>query len=276
MVPVWAQAMGVGTVERFYSAGRVRAKPPYKSLMGQAKSPVAHVLLATAGNRFFVECLLKMKIKCRVWAWAALTVFPLAGHAAIVQNGSFENPLNTWVNTGFNYMAVASGSSALTGWDVVNASGRGVAWAQSPTNDGYSPSHGSYFVDLSGFGTEAGPDAALTQTLQNLVVGETYTLGIDYWGDAATLKLNGSTLATAGAASNSGWARLTATFQAASSQALLAVGRGGTSGVAFVDNLTVSGREATGGGGASPVPEPASLLLMATGLAALVAHRRRV
>lgn len=217
---------------------------------------------------------MKLTIQRRVWACAALAVFPLAGQAAIVQNGSFENPLNTWVNTGANYMAVASGSSALTGWEVVNAGGRGVAWAQSPTNDGYSPSNGSYFVDLSGFGTEAGPNAALTQTLQNLVVGETYTLGIDYWGDAATLKLDGNILATAGSASNSGWMRLSTTFQAASAQALLTVGRGGTSGVAFVDNLTVVGPEATGG--ASPVPEPASLVLMSAGLAALAARRWRV
>lgn len=217
---------------------------------------------------------MKMTIRRRVWAWAALAVFPLAGQAAIVQNGSFENPLDTWVNTSFNYMAVASGSSALTGWEVVNAGGRGVAWAKSPTNDGYSPSEGSYFVDLSGFGTEAGTQAALTQTLQNLVVGETYTLGIDYWGDAATLKLNGNTLATAGAASNSGWMRLTTTFQAASSQALLTVGRGGSSGVAFIDNLTVTGPEATGN--TSPVPEPSSWLLMSLGLLAWMVRRRRV
>lgn len=217
---------------------------------------------------------MKMTIQRRVCAWAALAVFPLAGHAAIVQNGSFENPLNTWTNTGFNYMAVASGSSALTGWEVVNATGRGVAWAKSPTNDGYSPSEGTYFVDLSGFGTEAGVNAALTQTLQNLVVGATYTLGIDYWGDAATLKLDGSTLATAGAASNSGWMRLSTTFQAASSQALLTVGRGGSSGVAFVDNLTVTGPEATGS--TSPVPEPSSVLLMSAGLVAWVARRRLV
>lgn len=217
---------------------------------------------------------MKMTIRRRVWAWVALAVFPLAGQAAIVQNGSFENPLDTWVNASFNYMAVATGSSALTGWEVVNAGGRGVAWAKSPTNDGYSPSEGSYFVDLSGFGTEAGPQAALTQTLQNLVVGETYTLGIDYWGDAATLKLNGNTLATAGAASNSGWMRLSTTFQAASSQALLTVGRGGSSGVAFIDNLTVTGPEATGN--TSPVPEPSSWLLMSLGLLAWIVRRRRV
>lgn len=204
---------------------------------------------------------------------SAILTLPLVGNAAILQNGSFENPLNTWVNTASNYMAVASGSPAITGWTVAHAAGRGVAWAQNPTNDGYSASAGSYFVDLSGFGTEAGPQAVLTQVLQNLVVGETYTIGVDYWGDRVTLAIGGATVATA-QSSSTYWTHLTATFQAGGAQEALAVGYNGGSGVAFIDNLTVTGREA-GGSGAGSVPEPGSLALAVVALGAVCGLRRQ-
>lgn len=205
-------------------------------------------------------------------ALSILLTLPGAATAAIVQNGSFENPLNTWANTNSNYMAVATGGTAITGWSVVDASTRGVAWAKSPTNDGFSPFDGAYFVDLSGFGNEAGPLAKLQQTLQNLIAGETYAVGIDYWGEGTTLSIDGNQIAGSGAASN-GWTHLSTTFQAAGTQALLSVGRiGGTSAVAFVDNLTVSGREA---GGGNNVPEPGSAVLVVAALAALRLSQRR-
>ncbi len=213
-----------------------------------------------------------MTIKSSICAIPILLTLPLAGNAAIIQNGSFENPLNTWTNTFANYMAVPNGSQAITGWAITNATGRGVAWAQSPTSDGYFPSTGSYFVDLSGFGIEAGPNAKLTQVLQNLIAGVSYTLGIDYWGDQVTLTMGGTTIAAPGSAPN-GWAHLTTVFQAGSAQESLSIGYVGTSGVAFVDNLTIAGPEARGGG--STVPEPGALVLAATALAILAGTRRR-
>ncbi|MCB1998105.1 MAG: hypothetical protein H6933_20620 [Burkholderiaceae bacterium] len=201
---------------------------------------------------------------------AILMLAPLAGRAAIVNNGSFENPLGTWSNTVANYMAVANGSTAITGWTVANAGGRGLAWAKAPTQEGYAASDGQYFVDLSGFGTESGPTAALQQMLQGLVTGQSYSIAIDYWGDRVSLGLEGSTLATAAAAS-SGWTRLTAGFVATGEQMLLSVGYQGTSGVAFVDNLDVVGDTGSGG----TVPTPGSAVLAATALGALLAQRRR-
>ncbi len=195
---------------------------------------------------------------------------PTFASAAIVPNGSFEDPNAAWTNTGFNYMAVASGSPAIDGWSVVGAAGRGVAWGKRPTNDGYFPSEGDFFVDLSGFGVEAGPNATLRQTLQNLIAGETYVVQIDYWGDRTRLSIDGATIATAGAAS-AGWTPLQASFVAQGPQALLSVGYLGASGVAFVDNLRGSGREAGVGG---DVPEPGTLALLAAGLLALRRRRR--
>jgi hypothetical protein len=208
-----------------------------------------------------------MTVNASTCMLCALLALPLASNAAIIENGSFENPMGTWVNSGFNYMAVASGSPAITGWAVANALGRGVAWAQNPTNDGYFASAGSYFVDLSGFGVEAGPNAALTQELRELIVGETYTVGIDYWGDRVTMAIAGTPIAMAASASGA-WTRVTATFQATSAQMALSIGYIGASGVAFVDNLTVTGPSAA-------VPEPGTFVLACAALAALGGRRRR-
>ncbi len=193
-----------------------------------------------------------------------------AASAAFVSNASFENPGNTWTNTAANYMAVATGSSAINGWAVVNAGGTGVAWAKAPTGESYPAAHGTYFVDLSGFGTQAGPNARLEQTLQNLIAGETYTLSLSYWGDRATLSIDGLQIGAAGLSSN-GWSSFSANFQATGSQALLSVGYIGTSGVAFVDNFRISGPEA---GVAVPLPGTLPLMLGALGLLGLVRRRQ--
>ena len=196
-----------------------------------------------------------------------LALHAAAAPAAIVQNGGLENIQNTWINTSCNYMA-ASGST-ISGWTVGASATGPLAWAKAPTCDGYVASEGAYFVDLSGFGTVAGP-ASLDQMLQNLIAGETYTVGLDYLGAAPELRIGGVAFSAA-AATSSGWTHLSASFVATGSQGLLSLKNVSSSGVVFVDNVTVAGREAGGS-----VPEPASWSLVALGLAAAGRRRHRV
>jgi hypothetical protein len=195
----------------------------------------------------------------------ALALSAGAAQSAIVQNGSLENLQNTWSNTSCNYMA--AGATDITGWTRGAAATGPVAWGRTTTCDGFAASQGSYFVDLSGFGTVAGP-ASLDQMLQNLIAGETYIVGIDYLGAAPELRINGLAISSS-AGGTSGWTGLSASFVATGSQALLSLQNISGSGVVFVDNVTVAGREAGGS-----VPEPGALSLAAVALAALALGRR--
>ena len=72
----------------------------------------------------------------------------------LVKNGSLENRKGKWTNTRCKYMSVRPGSKAITGWKATAARGE-LAWAKSPTCDGYRAAKGRFFVDLTGFGADA-------------------------------------------------------------------------------------------------------------------------
>jgi hypothetical protein len=92
----------------------------------------------------------------------------------LVKNGSLEN--GNWSNTRCKYMSVRPGSEAITGWKATAAGGE-LAWAKSPTCDGYTAAKGRFFVDLTGFGADA-PNGALQQRLRT-GAGKRYSFSID-------------------------------------------------------------------------------------------------
>jgi hypothetical protein len=99
--------------------------------------------------------------------------------AEIVQNGSFEMLSASFVDDGSNYMSLDHGSTTITGWTVSTSTGA-IVLGRSPTGDGLSAADGSFFVDLSGFGSSS-PDGALNQIVHT-VAGATYTFSMDIGG----------------------------------------------------------------------------------------------
>jgi hypothetical protein len=138
------------------------------------------------------------------------------GTSNIVKNGSLENLEGKWTNTRCNYMAVTAGSKAITGWKVTTSAGE-LAWAKAPTCDGFRASNRKFFVDLTGFGSDA-PNGALQQQL-NTSAGQRYQFSIDVCtcndaSPAVTVGKNTLSL-TPGppfSVGNASWRRLTGTF----------------------------------------------------------------
>lgn len=195
-------------------------------------------------------------------ALALIGTLPLAASAAFLQNGSLENLGGTWTNTTCNYMAVAPGSSAISGWTVTASAAAPMVWGRETTCDGYLADDGEYFVDLSGFGTAAGLGAALEQTLVSLVAGESYTVSLRYFGNAPDIAVDGVSLGATGAGMLA-WQTLSGSFVAGGGSALLSLRNVPSSGFVFIDDVRVSGPLA---GGPGTVPLPSSLALAGLGL----------
>jgi hypothetical protein len=99
-------------------------------------------------------------------------------HANLITNGSFEDLNNTFINTSGNYMSLAAGSSAIAGWVVSSTTTNALVWGKLPTIDGHQAADGSFFIDLTGFGSNS-PNGALVQTLPNLAINQQYAFSID-------------------------------------------------------------------------------------------------
>jgi len=127
---------------------------------------------------------------------AGLTI---AGGVNLVQNGSLEDLTGTFVNTSGNYMALGAGSTAIAGWTIAPPTTNSIVWGKTPTSDSHTASDGTFFVDLSGFGSNS-PNGAIQQQLKNLTVGQQYTFSMD------TLVVGQLPLVTVGAATVTLWA----------------------------------------------------------------------
>jgi hypothetical protein len=187
-----------------------------------------------------------------------LLVAPLRAHADIVMNGSLEDLNGAFVNTAQNYMALGAGSTTIAHWTVASTTMNDVAWGKSPTGDHYNAADGTFFVDLTGFGS-ASPNGAIQQQLNNLIIGQTYLFSMDSFVNGALpsvtvglqqVALSAGTPFTIGTTT---WTPETGRFVAAETNPLLTIANT-LSGqdIDFVDNINIT----------SAVPEPSSALLV--------------
>ena len=193
-------------------------------------------------------------------------------HANLIVNGDFENPnigsapFKTYTGSGIPGWTIAPGTNV----DIVNAGYFG-AGANSGTGQ---------FVDLNGTGP--GSQGEMSQDFATLS-GATYQLTFLYANNfiggpsssSAQVEITVSglnTMVTHSTSSSSGldWTQFTATFVAGSNlstltlKSLVAAGNGGV----LFDNIVIEQI-------AAPIPEPASMIAMGSGVIGLFAFARR-
>lgn len=205
----------------------------------------------------------------------ALQAFVTAGHANLLVNGSFETP------------AIAPASFFDFG---VGGEPAGFAWTVTTNtvdivSNGWSGGtafDGVQWLDLVGFGTTGGVEQTFVTT-----PGQQYTLSFAYANNpvtgvpgpfsadvaitsgAATL-LNQSISHGTSTTSGLDWTPFSMTLAATGTSATLAFDEtvGGPNGGIFLDAVSINAAP-------SSVPEPTTLILLATGLAAMLVLVRR-
>jgi choice-of-anchor C domain-containing protein len=194
-----------------------------------------------------------------------LTV-PLSVQASIIVNGSFETGINLPPINGFRGVSATS-TRQIEGWIVTSGA---IEWVG---NQYWEASDGNYSIDLS-----AGSPGAISQGF-NTVVGMDYNLSFDLAGnpeggpraktmDIAVADVNQRfTFDTGGySKSNMGWQTITLGFTAnAVTTDLNFIGVSPGAYGAAIDNVDVS-----------VVPLPPAIVLLSTGLVALVGIRRKL
>lgn len=233
-------------------------------------------------------------------ALTGLAAAPAAAAADLLTNGSFETPYNA-CGTYCNYGVGSAQGSSFSGWSVVDLGAGGVD--TSPGRDGYvslvpnatfasygvaSP-YGNQFADLTGVngqGKGVLSDAVATEfgaTYRvSFALGEFWVRGQGSYGAAAVnvavngvsqgLFVNPVSLGSPG----SDWQTYSFDFVAGSSSTRLQITNAlGPKDYSYLgtglDNVSMTYLSAP----PSPAPEPASLALMASGLAMLAGWRRR-
>jgi len=209
-----------------------------------------------------------------------VSALAVSGHAQPFQNGSFEN--GSFVdNTGDDTDRLSTGSTAMTGWTVVNNE---VAWIGPSNPFGLTADDGSYFLDLTSYHSSP-PWGGVEQTVTT-VSGDNYALsfaignspqfnGIDdpaivasATGNTALTYVNGNT------GVNNNWESFTYDFTAGSASTTLELLGGPNQG--SLNYIGLDGVTLTNLGPSSSVPDAASSVgLLSLGLAALAQFGKR-
>jgi len=223
----------------------------------------------------------------------AMCAAGMSAKADLITNGNFEQTTNGpgkmgtisgattnatgWTSTGYNFIFSATGgdnNSYLQLWGAQNGGAAGNTLGASPDGGNYIGADGAF---------QTGP---ISQVITGLVAGQQYSVGFDYAG-AQQSGFSGDTsekwivnLGNNAATAQStpilndvshgftGWNHEVFTFTADGSSDTLSFLASGTPNgeppFSLLDGVTINA-----------VPEPASMLLMGTGLAALGLVRRR-
>lgn len=212
------------------------------------------------------------RVRSVLRCFALTLALPLSAGAQLV-NGGFEGCPT--------YLLGSNGSTAINGWTMTN---QGVEWF-SPSAYGAGVAHGgNCAVDLAWYTSNGVPGGGIKQTAQT-VAGQSYNLS--FWGATTAasgrfgtgiieLWLNGSLAGSYNVANNKSymtladWLSFSNTF----------VATGSTTDIEFrnqqnayqyfadLDDVSLSPVQ-------SAVPEPASLVLVASGIAGVALVRRR-
>lgn len=215
-----------------------------------------------------------MKKVTTLAALAVISLFSQAAHSAeLVTNGGFESAVNL-TSDGYCYGGVAGLDCGTiegwSGWAPVVVDKDSAAWGTPGTLGGFDVSNGEQVAALQN-------SYVLQQTVNG--GGGLYTLS---WWEAGyslgsdpqtyTVSFGGTQLnPTFSTPVGRGWVQQVLSFNSTGGTELLSFTGTSTSGVVFIDNVSLSGALPV-----SPVPEPESLAMMLAGLGALgMAHRRQ-
>ncbi|MBS1717456.1 MAG: DUF642 domain-containing protein [Armatimonadetes bacterium] len=198
--------------------------------------------------------------------------------ANLLVNGSFEN--GDFQNNGGGADSLALGSTAITGWTTVSNE---LVWLNATNSYYVIPQDGSYSLDLTGY-HDAYPYGGVSQTVST-VAGGKYHLSY-YYGGLVLYSGNAGVEATAVDGSTSAvlldqvnydtfadnsntYNRVDLDFVATGTSTIIsfigASPKGGTNYIGL-DNVDLEG--------GSAVPEPASMIAISAGIAALVRRKR--